>query len=174
MVATSSAPAISRLRFTCSAPSSGSGDSLLRAAFEKPGRVVMHSPGQKLVLPEPEQLAQEPMHRVPELCRRLLVSLAVLLELSVRNTPSLMFEIWQRSALTTILKVVPPFWRRNLPMLSTTQFEMFSVEAALICANLSSPLKPETPEMFTVPEDLMVNASSPTFVQRKFCRLPPL
>ena len=32
-----------------------------------------------------------------------------LLELSERNTPSFMFEIWQRSALTVILKVVPPF-----------------------------------------------------------------
>src|SRR5215471_17492838 len=114
------------------------------------------------------------MHSVPELCRRLLVSLATLLELSVRNTPSLMFEIWQRSALTVILNVVPPFWRRNLPIVSTMQFEMFSVEAALICANLSEPLKAEMPEMFTVPEDLIVNASSPTLVQRKFCRLPPL
>ncbi len=114
------------------------------------------------------------MHSEPELRRRLLVSRATLLELSVRKTPSLMFEIWQRSTLTVILNVVPPFWRRNLPTLSTMQFEMLSVEAALTCANLSSLFKPVTPETFTVPEDLIVNASSPTLVQRKFVRLPPL
>ena len=77
---------------------------------------------------------------MPELCSRLLVSLATLLELSVRKTPSLMFEIWQRSTLTVILNVVPPFWRMNFAALSTMQFEMFNVEAALICPNLSSPL----------------------------------
>src|SRR5688572_13846654 len=114
------------------------------------------------------------MHSDPEFRSRLLVSRATLLELSVRKMPSLMFEIWQRSALTSILNVVPPFCRRNLPMLSTTQFEMFSVDAALTCANLSEPLNPETPVMLTVPEDLIVNASSPTLVQRKFSSLPPL
>ena len=52
--------------------------------------------------------------------------------------------------------------------------EVDRVEAALICANLSSLFKPVTPDTLTVPEDLIVNASSPTLVQRKFCRLPPL
>ena len=51
------------------------------------------------------------MHIVPELRRRLLVSRATLLSLSVRNTPSLRFDSWQRSMYTLILKSVPPFWR---------------------------------------------------------------
>src|SRR5262245_13950110 len=114
------------------------------------------------------------MHNEPELRSRLLVSRATLLELSVRKMPSSMFEIWQRSTLTSILNVVPPFWRRNLPALSTMQFEIVRVVTALTCANLSSLLKPDTPEMFTLPADFTVNASSPTLVQRKFCRLPPL
>src|SRR5688500_15608897 len=114
------------------------------------------------------------MHRLPELRRREFVSLASLLELSERNTPSPMLEIWQRSALTTILNVVPPFCRMNFAMLSTMQLEMFSVDAALIWPNLSSPFTPVTPLMLTVPDDLIVKASSPTLSQRKFCRLPPL
>src|SRR5688572_14678121 len=114
------------------------------------------------------------MHSEPELRSRLFVSRATLLELSVRKMPSPMFEIWQRSTLTVILNVVSPFWRRNLPALSTMQFDTFSVDAAFTCANLSSLFTPVTPVTFTVPEDLIVNASSPTFVQRKFSRLPPL
>src|SRR5882672_10323414 len=114
------------------------------------------------------------MHSDPLACRRLLVSFATLLELSVRKIPSPMFEIWQRSTLTVILNVVPPFWRRNLPMLSTMQFEIVNVVSALTCANLSSPFTPVMLEICTSPLDLTVNASSPTFVQRKLDRVPPL
>src|SRR5688572_10729092 len=114
------------------------------------------------------------MHMLPELRRRLLVRRATELELSVRKMPSRMFEIWQPSTLTEVLNVVSPVWRRNLPALSTMQFDTLSVDAALTCANLSSLFTPVTPDTLTVPEDLMVNASSPTLVQRKFCRLPPL
>ena len=71
------------------------------------------------------------MQIVPALRKRLLVSRASLDELSVRKMPSPMLEIWQRSALTAILYVVPPFCRRNLPALSTMQLETFSVDAAL-------------------------------------------
>src|SRR5690349_20421220 len=114
------------------------------------------------------------MHSEPELRSRLLVSLATLLELSERKTPSFKFDNWQRSMLTVVLNVVPPFWRMTFATLSTMRLEMLTVPAALIWPNLSSPLYPETPEMFTVPEDFTVNASPPMLVQRKFCRLPPL
>ena len=103
------------------------------------------SPQSVVRIPRTRAARPGPMHSEPALRRRLLVSLATLLELSVRKMPSPMFEIWQRSTLTVTLNVVPPFWRRNLPALSTMQFDTLSVDAALTCANLSSLFTPVTP-----------------------------
>jgi hypothetical protein len=94
------------------------------------------------VIPDDVQLAHGPMHVEPASWTRLLVMRAVLTELSVRKIPSSIVLRSQRSNVTSMRNVVPPFCRSALPALRMMQFDTFSVDAALIWKNLSSALNP--------------------------------
>src|SRR5262245_10716221 len=125
-------------------------------------------------MPDCVQLAHGPIHTDPAACSRLFVMRAVLTELSVRKMPSFIVLMSQRSNVTLIRNVVPPFCRRALPALRMMQLLTFSVEAALIWKNLSWPSKPSMFLTVTVPEDLIVIASSPTLSHVMLSSVPPL
>jgi hypothetical protein len=61
-----------------------------------------------------------------------LVILTVVVGLSVRAIASLITEISHQSMNMETLKVVPPFWRMNLPPFLATKFLTVKVLAALI------------------------------------------